>query len=687
MSVNYILLATLIAGVIALLYAFLKASWIGKQVVTNEMLKEIGKHISDGAMAFLKREYMVLVPFMLMVVALLAIFNHGVLRFQSLAFLLGAICSMLAGFIGMKVATMANSRTTEAANKTGLSGALKVAFSGGSVMGMSVVGLALIGLFLVLFVSVSFLGDEESILQNSILPLATAFSFGASAIALFSRVGGGIYTKAADVGADLVGKVEAGIPEDDHRNPATIADNVGDNVGDVAGMGADLFESYVGSIVGAMILGLTVEASAGVKIKLMLLPLIIAGVGIIASVIGTFFVRTSEGKNPQKALNTGTFGAAILASLLVFCMMYFLMKDDDFGNGVQYWHIFLSTVIGLAAGVIIGIVTEFYTGTGTKPVNRIVSSCDTGAATTIISGLSVGMESTFPVLILITIAIGGSFALAGLYGVGIAAVGMLVTLGIQLSVDAYGPIADNAGGLAEMAKLPESVRNITDKLDAVGNTTAAIGKGFAIGSAALTAIILFSSFKEASGVTNVDITNIQVLIGIILGAVVPYLFSSMTMSAVGKAANEMIAEVRRQFREHPGILEDTEKPDYARCVDISTKAALKEMLLPGIIAIVTPVLLGFLGGPEMLIGLLTGVTVSGVVLAIFMSNSGGAWDNAKKTIESDGGKGSPAHAAAVVGDTVGDPFKDTSGPSLNILIKLMSMVSLVIAPMLQNFWG
>lgn len=692
MSVDLILIGVLVAGLIALLYAFIKATWINKQVVTNAVLKEIGQHIADGAMAFLKREYLTLLPFMAVVAILLAVFNTGALRFQSVAFLLGAASSMLAGFFGMKVATKANSRTTEAANQKGLGAALQVAFSGGSVMGMSVVGLALLGLFIVMFTATKTMGIDETTLNSSVLPLATAFSFGASAIALFSRVGGGIYTKAADVGADLVGKVEAGIPEDDHRNPATIADNVGDNVGDVAGMGADLFESYVGSIVGAMILGLTVSATGDVKINLMLLPLMIAGIGIIASVIGTFFVRTSESKNPQRALNTGTFGAAILATALVFGLMVTFFKDAEFtvvglSKTVKYYHIFIATIIGLAAGVLVGIVTEFYTGTGTKPVNKIVGACDTGAATTIISGLAVGMQSTCPVLVLIATAIGGSFFFAGLYGVGIASVGMLVTLGIQLAVDAYGPIADNAGGLAEMANLPENVRNITDKLDAVGNTTAAIGKGFAIGSAALTAIILFSSFKEASMVSSVDVTEIHVLIGVVLGTVVPFLFSSMTMDAVGKAANQMIAEVRRQFREHPGILQDTEKPDYARCVDISTKAALREMMLPGIIAIITPVLVGFLGGAQMLIGLLTGVTVSGVALAIFMSNSGGAWDNAKKTIEGDGGKGSAPHAAAVVGDTVGDPFKDTSGPSLNILIKLMSMVSLVIAPMLQNFWG
>lgn len=690
MSISLALYAVLGGGILALLYALFRTLWIFKQNVSEDKLKEIGGHIADGAMAFLRREYLTLLPFIALVAIFLAVGNSGALRFQSLAFLLGAITSMAAGYIGMRVATQANSRTTQAAKDKGLNGALKVAFSGGSVMGMSVVGLAFIGLFIVLIVATSFLGSSEDVFSMYILPLTTAFSLGASSIALFSRVGGGIYTKAADVGADLVGKVEAGIPEDDPRNPATIADNVGDNVGDVAGMGADLFESFVGSLVGAMILGLTVVPSVGsLKLQLMILPLLIAVVGLIASLIGTLFVRAKPNSNPQTALNMGTFGAAIIATIFVFFLVKFIMGDGTFNEGKGYLHVFFSTIIGLATGVFIGIITEFYTGTGKSPVKGIVASCETGAATTIISGLSVGMISAFPVIILIAASIWGSFALAGLYGVGIAAVGMLVTLGIQLAVDAYGPIADNAGGLAEMSEFPESVRNITDNLDAVGNTTAAIGKGFAIGSAALTAIILFSSFKELAGVGNVDVTNISVLVGILLGAVFPFLFSALTMSAVGKAAHKMIEEVRRQFREKPGILENKEKPDYKRCVDISTQAALREMVIPGLAAIVTPIIVGFVGGPQMLVGVLTGVTVSGVVMAVFMSNAGGAWDNAKKMIEGGvaGGKGSPSHKAAVVGDTVGDPFKDTSGPSINILIKLMSMVSLVIAPMLKAFWG
>ncbi len=689
MEIQYVLYAVLIGSLLALAYALLRSRWIYRQEVSNETLKKIGGYVAEGAMAFLSREYKVLVPFVVLVAAFLAIGNKGAIRLQSLSFILGALCSALAGFIGMKVATASNSRTTQAAKDKGLNGALKVAFSGGSVMGMSVVGLALMGLFIVLVVTTNLFGEDVDTLSSVILPIVTGFSLGASSIALFSRVGGGIFTKAADVGADLVGKVEAGIPEDDPRNPATIADNVGDNVGDVAGMGADLFESFVGSIAGSMILGLTIVAEDALKIKMMLLPLILVTVGVAASLIGTLFVRTKPGKNPQKALNAGTFGAGLLATAMTFVVLKFFIGDATFNGGAGIYHIFGSCVIGLAAGVIIGLMTEYFTGTGTKPVTSIMKSCETGPATTLITGLGVGMVSAFPAIIIIGAAIWTSFALAGLYGVGIAAVGMLITLGIQLAVDAYGPIADNAGGLAEMSEFPPEVRDITDNLDAVGNTTAAIGKGFAIGSAALTAIILFTSFKEQSGISSVDLTNIPVLVGILLGAVIPYLFSSMAMNAVGKAAYKMIEEVRRQFREKPGILNDEEEPDYKRCVDISTQAALKEMILPGVVSIMTPIVVGFTGGPDMLIGLLTGVTASGVVLAIFMSNAGGAWDNAKKMIEAggSGGKGSDAHKAAVVGDTVGDPFKDTAGPSINILIKLMSMVSLVIAPMLKSFWG
>ena len=674
-------------GVFALLFAFGKTRWIYRQEVSNPTLREIGGHISDGAMAFLGREYKVLTPFILLVAAVLAIGNQGALRFQGLAYLLGAVTSALAGYVGMRVATAANSRTAQAAQDRGLNDALQVAFSGGSVMGMSVVGLALVGLFLVMFFGMRAYGTDEATISQVILPLGTAFSLGASSIALFSRVGGGIFTKAADVGADLVGKVEAGIPEDDHRNPATIADNVGDNVGDVAGMGADLFESYVGSIVGAMILGMTVPAEGDLKIKLMLFPLLVAAVGIVASIAGTLVVRTKPGSNPQKALNTGTFGAAIAATVFVFLLLQVLVGGETF-NGIGIYHIFGATIIGLAAGVIIGQVTEYYTGTDKKPVVSILKSCETGPATTIITGIGVGMRSAFPTVLIIAAAVLGSFLLSGLYGVGIAAVGMLVTLGIQLAVDAYGPIADNAGGLAEMAELPRSVRKITDSLDAVGNTTAAIGKGFAIGSAALTAIILFSSFKDQAGLTSVDVTNTNVLVGILIGSVIPFLFSALAMGAVGKAAYQMIAEVRRQFREMPGILAGTQTPDYRRCVDISTQSALKEMIAPGLVALISPILVGFLGGTQMLIGLLTGVTITGVALAIFMSNSGGAWDNAKKMAEAEeGGRGNEAYKAAVVGDTVGDPFKDTAGPALNILIKLMSMVALVIAPMLKAYWG
>ncbi|RKX78534.1 MAG: sodium-translocating pyrophosphatase [Spirochaetes bacterium] len=673
---------------IALLYSFLRTRWIYKQPVDVEDLKIISGYISDGAMAFLYREYRVLIPFVLFVALFLVAANRGTLRLQSMAFVLGAACSALAGFIGMRVATKSNARTANAAMES-LNKALLISFSGGSVMGMSVVGLAIGGIVLVLFIGTYLFGKDASSLNTSVLPILSGFSLGASSIALFARVGGGIYTKAADVGADLVGKLEAGIPEDDPRNPATIADNVGDNVGDVAGMGADLFESYVGSIVGAMILGVSADASNVMRLKLASLPLIIASLGILSAIAGIFMVRTNHGKSPQYALNTGTFTAAIVAALISFVVIRLLLGKETFGAGTDSLRVFFSMMIGLAAGICIGFLTEYFTGIGTRPVKAIVRSCESGAATTLITGMGIGMLSSFPPILIIGAVLLSSSALAGLYGIAFAALGMLTTLGIQIAVDAYGPIADNAGGLAEMVGLPHETRAVTDQLDAVGNTTAAIGKGFAIGSAALTAIILFSAFRKAAGVEYIDLTEVNVLVGILIGAVIPYVFSSMAMTAIGSAAFAMIEEVRRQFKENPGILEDIEKPDYRKCIDISTTAALKKMLLPGIVAAATPVLVGFLGGMEMLTGLLTGVTVSGVVLAIFMANSGGAWDNAKKMIESGfgGGKGSEAHKAAVVGDTVGDPFKDTAGPSLNILIKLMAVVSLVIAPMLKYYWG
>ena len=651
-------------------------------------------------MAFLFKEYRVLIPFALLVAAAMAVFNHGALRFQSLSFLLGAFASAAAGFIGMKTATAANGRTTEAALEGGQRKALKMAFSGGSVMGIGVVGLTLGGLALILFLSVEFYSfisgnsveGNAAYFQRVVFPLLSSFSLGASTIALFSRVGGGIFTKAADVGADLVGKVEAGIPEDHPSNPAVIADNVGDNVGDVAGMGADLFESFAGTLVGAMILGLTVSgADEELPFRLITLPLLLAALGLFCSVIGILSVRTKEGKNPQTALNIGTFSAGFLALLLSAPLIYLFIGNRTYGDGVSWLSLFVSTVVGLICGIAIGLITEYYTGTDKRPVRQIVKASETGSATNIITGLGVGMFSTLIPVLLICASIAISYALGGLYCVSLAAVGMLITLGIQLAVDAYGPIADNAGGLAVMAEYPKRVREVTDGLDAVGNTTAAIGKGFAIGSAALTAIILFSSFKEQSGVGDetLSLTRVPVLIGLIIGAMIPYLFSALAMGAIGKAAFKMIGEVRRQFREHPGILTGTEKPDYEKCVSISTSAALREMILPGLLATGTPIAVGFLGGIDMLMGLLVGVTLSGIVLALFMSNSGGAWDNAKKMIESGslGGKGSEAHKASVVGDTVGDPFKDTAGPSLNILIKLMAVVSLVIAPVLKDYWG
>ena len=685
--------AAVAASIMALLYSVLKARWIGGIKVESEELARISGYIAEGARAFLAREYMVIATIVPVVAILLAVFNGGALKLQAAAFILGALCSGLAGWFGMGVATKANARTAQAA-EVGIAPALSLAFAGGSVMGMTVVGLALLGISIVLGTMMILVGADVSILASTTFPVLSGFSLGASTIALFARVGGGIYTKAADVGADLVGKVEAGIPEDDHRNPAVIADNVGDNVGDVAGMGADLFESYAGSLVGCAVLGIGAIAHTDMKLKLALFPLVAAAIGVVASLIGTTFVRMKPQTSPQKALNAGSFGAAIIALVAVFPLSRLIFGIGRFG-GAQgtsfgYLGVAFSCAIGLAAGALIGIITEFFTGTDTAPVRRIVKACTTGPATAIISGLGVGMLSTMPPTLIIGAAIAASYATAGLYGVGIAGLGMLLTLGIQLSVDAYGPIADNAGGLSVMAELPPETRNVTDSLDAVGNTTAAIGKGFAIGSAALTSLVLFVAFIDASGIeaSILSITNPQVLIGMFIGAMIPFLFSAFAMEAIGVAAFAMIEEVRRQFRSKPGILQGHEIPDYRSCVDISTRSALKSMIVPGLLAILSPVVAGVLGGPALLAGLLAGATVSGVLLAIFMSNSGGAWDNAKKLIESRSveGKGSQAHMAAVVGDTVGDPFKDTAGPSLNILIKLMSIIALVLAPTLRNLW-
>ena len=674
----------LAAALLALLFAFFKTKWVLKQSEGTDKMKEISEAVRQGANAFLKREYSIIAIVLVIVALCLGIFNVGVIKLVAVSFIVGSTCSGLAGYIGMKVATNSNARTTAAAQK-GLNPALKVAFSGGSVMGMCVVGLSLFGLAGLFFIYTKMFGTTHCSLNETVLPILAGFSLGASTIALFARVGGGIYTKAADVGADLVGKVEAGIPEDDPRNPASIADNVGDNVGDVAGMGADLFESYSGAILSSIVLGAVAISSN--CLALSVLPLVLAGVGIIASIIATFFVRTKDGGDPQIALDMGMVIAGILFIICAYPIIKYVAPATFSLSGQTYGStgIFWAVLVGLVSGTLIGFITNYYTAEGKKQTIRIAKSAQSGPATAIIEGLGTGMLSVALPALILGIAIILAFKYCGLYGIAIAGLGMLSTTGIQLAVDAYGPVADNAGRIEQMAGLEEGVRARTDKLDAVGNTTAAIGKGFAIGSAALTALALFEAYKSAMGITGVDISDPYLISGLMIGAMMPFLFSSLAMRAVGEAAYDMVVEVRRQFKTIPGIMEGTGKPDYKRCVDISTASALKKMIMPASLGVVTPILVGVLFGKEMLCGVLIGTTISGVMLALFMANAGGAWDNAKKYIETGkmGGKGSEAHKAAIIGDTVGDPFKDTAGPSLNVLMKLMATVALTMAPILK----
>ncbi len=699
-------------GIVALVYTFVKSAWVEKQPDGTDRMREIAKYIFDGAMAFLKAEYTMLAKFVVVVALLLGWLgmSHESSHWSiAIAFIIGAFFSALAGYIGMRIATKSNVRTAEAA-RTSLSKALKVSFTGGSVMGLGVAGLAVLGLgglFIILFsvFSPETMGSNE---MKIVIEVLTGFSLGAESIALFARVGGGIYTKAADVGADLVGKVEAGIPEDDPRNPATIADNVGDNVGDVAGMGADLFGSYVATVLATMVLGSEVTAIGGDVLvdnfgglSPVLLPMLIAGLGIIFSIIGVLMVRVGDNvgldtSKVQNALNMGNWGSMILTLIACFGLVMYILPDNMVLRGFEItpMRVFGAIAVGLAVGALMSIITEYYTAMGKRPVNSIITQSSTGHATNIIGGLAIGMESTLLPILVLAAGIFGSYYCAGLYGVAIAAAGMMATTAMQLAIDAFGPIADNAGGIAEMSELPDDVRAKTDILDAVGNTTAATGKGFAIASAALTALALFAAFVGISGIDGIDIYKADVLSGLFVGGMIPFIFSSLAITAVGKAAMAMVEEVRRQFKEIPGIMEGTGKPEYDKCVDISTKASLQKMVLPGAITIISPLIIGFAFGPEVLGGFLAGATVSGVLMGIFQNNAGGAWDNAKKTFETGADingemfyKGSEPHKASVTGDTVGDPFKDTSGPSMNILIKLMSIVALVIAPTLAGMYG